>query len=152
MELLHIGAGNRIYDGFINTDRELRGDCKIAMDISKPWPYPNNSIDGIVSMHVLQQLHWRDLVFALREAYRVLKPRGVFRFGCPMVELLEWDLDYLLGWENINLFSIDLLTNVFSRIGFSSFKERGYRRSALPELARTDNRLRKGTKYFEAIK
>jgi len=145
MILLHIGCGNRKHSGFINSDKD-------TMDISKCWPYGDSSIDGIVSMHVLCQLSWRDLVFALREAYRVLKIGGVMRFGVPTVEL-DRDLDFLLGWNNINLFSIDLLRRVFlDKIGFSSFEVRNYHDSALPKLAEVDNRKDRGTFYLEVIK
>ena len=49
---------------------------KEVMDISKPWHYKDESVDGIVTMNCLQQLYWRELVFALREVYRVLKKGG----------------------------------------------------------------------------
>jgi SAM-dependent methyltransferase len=159
LTLLHIGCANRLYEGFINSDKYTvspRGapyKLDKVMDIAQTWPYADCSVDGIVSMHVLQQLTWRELVVALKEAYRVLKVGGVMRFGCPMVEIEDKDLDYLLGWRNINLFSIDLLERVLvKRIGFSKFRQRGYRRSALPELARIDNRPNRGTLYFDVIK
>lgn len=158
LKLLHIGAGGRYYDGFINSDMRESWKGKkhrqdLVMDISKPWPYEDKSIDGIVSMHALQQLAWRDLIVALKESYRVLKIGGVMRFGCPMIEIGNRDLDYLLGWNNINLFSFDLLKRVLvDRIGYSSIRERGYRRSTLPELAKIDNRRDRGTMYIEVIK
>jgi predicted SAM-dependent methyltransferase len=152
--LLHVGCANRIYPGFINTDKRDWGvPGSSIMDISQTWPYEDNSVDGIVSMHTLQQLNWRDLVIALKESYRVLKPGGVMRFGCPMAEISDKSLEYLLGWNNINLFSEDLLRIVLvDRIGFKSFRERGFRRSVLSELARVDNRPHRGTLYFEVIK
>jgi len=157
-KLLHVGSGGIYLDGFINSDnllwwksRERKLD--LVMDLGEPWLYEDNSIDGIVGMHVFQQLSWRELVVAFREAFRVLKKGGVMRIGCPMVEIMDKDLDYLLGWNNINLFSEDLLRRVLvDRIGFSKFRERGYRRSYLPELAKADNRPNRGTKYYDAVK
>lgn len=146
MTLLHIGCGNRRYEGFVNVD-------KAELDISKTWPYGDETVDGIVSMHVLQQLTWRELVVALRESHRVLKKAGVMRFGCPMVELAKWDLDYLLGWNNINLFSEDLLRTVLvDRIGFSVFHKSTYGQSLQQILARVDNRRDRGTVYFDVVK
>lgn len=143
---LHVGCGNRRHEGFINSNKD-------EMDLSKPWFYENESIDGIVSMHVIQQLTWRELIVAFKEAYRVLKKGGVMRMGCPMVEIEEYDLDYILGWNNINLFSFDLLKKVLvDRIGFTKILRRTFRRSVLPELAKLDNRPRKGTMYIEVIK
>jgi len=156
--LLHVGAANRYYEGFINSDMRTEWKGKqnkldLVMDLSKSWPYENDSVDGIVGMHVFQQIDWRGLVVAFKEAYRVLKPGGVLRMGCPMVEIEDKPLDYLLGWNNINLFSIDLLKMVLvDRIGFRHFKQRGYGRSRIPELAKIDNRNNRGTLYFEAIK
>ncbi len=157
MTLLHVGCANRYYEGFINSD--LRSEWKgkkhkldIQMDMTKPWLYKDESVDGIVGMHVFQQIDWRGLIVAFREAHRVLKRGGVLRMGCPMVEIMDRDLDYLLGWNNINLFSFDLLDRVLSRIGFRYFRQRGYGRSRLPILATIDNRPNRGTLYMEAIK
>ena len=151
--LLHIGCGNRIYEGFINSDKNVNGRPIEEMDLAKPWPYADESIDGIVSMHVMQQLTWRELLVAFPEAYRVLKKGGVMRMGCPSVEIADRRLEYLVGWNNINLFSFDLLKKVLvDRIGFSQIKNCQYKHSAIPELARLDNRSSRGTIYIEVIK
>jgi len=159
--LVHLGCANRYYEGFINTDKATtiqglsgRSENKIdaILDIGKKWPFEDESVDGITSMHVLQQVSWRELISGLREAHRVLKRGGVFRFGCPSVEIQDKTLDFLLGWNNINLFSKDLLTEVFNRLGFSSFRECRFHDSAMPELVEIDNRKDRGTRYYEAIK
>lgn len=157
LKLLHLGCANRYYEGFINSDlrRNWKGKenkIDLQMDISEPWPYEDESIDGIVSMHVLQQLSWRQLLVAISEAKRVLKKGGVMRFGCPMVEIEDRSLEYILGWNNINLFSIDLLRQVFNRFKFKKFRQRGFGKSRLPVLAKVDNRKDRGTLYFEVIK
>lgn len=159
--LLHIGCGNRIHEGFINSDKSFRNVVMTQeqdriteeMDISKPWPYKDGSVDGIISMQVFQQLVWQDLVFAFRESYRVLKKGGVMRFGTVLLES-EKSLDWLLGWNNINLFSFDLLKRVLvDQIGYSEIKERKFRETAIPEFILVDNRhIGKGTFYLEVIK
>lgn len=158
-KILHLGCGGLYQEGYINTDktdtspRGKKYKLDLILDISQPWPFEDSTIDGIVSMHVLQQVDWRGLVVALREAHRVLKRGGVMRFGCPMVEITDKPLEYLLGWNNINLFSYGLLKQVLvDRIGFSSFREHWYKRGAMPELYLLDNRHRRGTLYFEVIK
>lgn len=153
--MLHIGCANRYYDGFINSDvlTEWKGKTHkldMVMDVSKPWPYEDNQVDGIVSMHVLQQLVWRDLIYALNEAYRVLKPGGVIRLGVPAIEKGK-PLEYLLGWNNINLFSSDLLSIVLSKIGFLQIKECKYQESKVSEFIQIDNRPEQ-TIYLEAVK
>ena len=157
--LFNIGSGGDYHEDFVNIDRSLispsgkRVKLDLIFELGEKWPYEESEfVDGIVSMHVLQQLSWRNLTTCLTEAYRVLKVGGVFRFGCPMIEMEDRPLDYLLGWNNINLFSEDLLRNVFKRIGFSSFDKRLFGDSVLPILASVDNRKDRGTHYFEAIK
>jgi len=141
---LNIGCENRKFQGFVNTDKD-------EMDISKPWPYQDNSVDGISAMQVLQQLHWRDLVFCLREIYRVLKPGGVLRFSTVLIE--KHDLDYLLGWENVNVFNFELIKNVFNKIGFSKIRLAKPDDSVLLEFRVIDDyRVRKGSSYVEIIK
>jgi len=156
LKLLHVGAANRYYEGFINSDKlevwkGKKRKLDLVMDLGKPWPYKDEIVDGIVGMHVFQQLTWRELIVAFSEARRVLKKGGVLRMGVPMVEI-DKPLEYLLGWKNINLFSFGLLDNVLKRIGFIHFKERGYKRSRLPILATVDNRPNRGTLYYEAVK
>jgi SAM-dependent methyltransferase len=158
LKLLHIGAGGDSKKGFINSDKTLvwkgkKRQLDDVFELGGLWPYESDSIDGIVSMHVLQQLSWRELAFfALPEALRVLKKGGVMRFGCPMVEIEDKNLEWLLGWNNINLFHEDLLRRVFERVGFSSFTECEYGKSVLPILAKLDNRKDRGTRYYEVIK
>jgi ubiquinone/menaquinone biosynthesis C-methylase UbiE len=144
--LLHIGCGNCRVDGFINTD-------KAEMDISKPWPYEDESVDGIVSMQVFQQLCWRNLMVAFKESYRVLKKGGVMRFGTILIES-DKPLEYILGFKNINLFSFELLKKVLVwRIGYSDIQICQFRSSAIPEFASIDNRhINKGTFYIEVRK
>lgn len=156
--LLHVGCANRYYPGFINTDMRTEWKGKkhkldIVMDVSKPWPFKDGEVDGIVGMHVFQQVDWRGLLVAFSEAHRVLKPGGVLRMGCPMVEIKDRSLGYLLGWNNINLFSFDLLKSVLVyRMGFKTFDKKEFGQSAMPELATVDNRKDRGTMFLEAIK
>jgi predicted SAM-dependent methyltransferase len=159
LTLFNIGCGGDYHEGFVNIDRSVisprgkRVKIDLVFELGEKWPYNEKEfVDGIVGMHVLQQLSWRELITCLREAYRVLKKGGGMRFGCPMAEMEEYDLDYLLGGNNINLFNEDLLRMGFIRIGFGKFHRREFGESALPILATVDNRKDRGTWYFEAIK
>lgn len=143
--LLHVGCANRYYDGFINSDmctgwKDKEYKLDLVMNMAEPWPYENESVDGIVGMAVFQQLVWRDLVVAFQESFRVLKPGGVMRLGVPMIENGK-PLDHLLGWNNINLFNYPLLKTVLvEHIGYTSIKLCKYRETSVPEFAQIDNR------------
>ena len=158
MKLLHVGCANRYYEGFENSDKMTswkgrKYKLDRVMPLGEPWPHKDKSVDGIVGMHVFHQLSWRELVVAFREAYRVLKPGGVLRMGLPMVEIIDRDLDYLLGWNNINLFSFDLLERVLvERIGFRSIENCDYQKTAIEEFKQIDNRRNRGTWYIECVK
>lgn len=142
--LLHIGCGKRRYEDLINTDKN-------EMDIAKPWPHQDGSVDGIVSMCVFQCLFWKDLVFVFKESYRVLKKGGVMRMGVVLVESNYPDL-FLYG-DNLLLFSFDLLKNILvDRTGYSSIKLCKWRETAIPEFIPVDSRHDWGTSYIEVIK
>jgi len=143
--LIHIGCRNRKYEGFINTDKD-------EMDITKPWPYESNSVDGIISMQVFQCLTWKELMFTFSESLRVLKKGGVMRMGVSLMET-NYRLDEVLYGNNINLFSFDLLKNVLiDRIGYSSIKLCKYRETLIPEFAQVDSRSNRGSSYIEVVK
>lgn len=155
MTYLHLGCANRYVDGFINTDLRTEWKGKVykldqQLDISKSWPFEDNSVDGIVSMHVLHQLYWRDLVFALREAYRVLKVGGVMRSGVPLMESGK-PVDFLLGWNNINLLDKPLFVWIFNQVGFNDIGWRNFGESSIESFGKFDNR-RDHTFYLEVKK
>ena len=113
LKYLHVGCATRYSKGFINSDLLTGWKGKMykldeQMDMSKPWNHEDGSVAGIVGMAVFQQLLWRDLVFAFGEAHRVLKKGGVIRMGVPFLENGK-PIGYLLGWNNTNLLSYELL-------------------------------------------
>jgi predicted SAM-dependent methyltransferase len=156
--LLHVGCANRYHEGFENSDKMTGWDDKEykldrVMPLGEPWPRSNESVDGIVGMHVFQQLPWRELIVCFREAFRVLKPGGVLRMGIPTAEMTGRKLEWLVGWNNVNLLNEQILRDVLvDHIGFKQLRERGFRRSRIKELGKVDNREKRFTKYFEATK
>jgi len=52
-------------------------------DIVLGLPVPDNSVQGLYASHVLEHLSLEDMRVALRNAFRILKPGGVFRLIVP---------------------------------------------------------------------
>jgi SAM-dependent methyltransferase len=69
--------------GWINSDIIAAPGIQISRDIRDGLPLPTDSIDYAVSIHGLGDLPYPDLVPALRELRRVLKPGGTLRLGLP---------------------------------------------------------------------
>lgn len=55
-------------------------------DIIKGLPVPDNACKGVYCSHVLEHLSLIDFRLALRNTYKILKSRGVFRFVLPDLE------------------------------------------------------------------
>jgi ubiquinone/menaquinone biosynthesis C-methylase UbiE len=69
--------------GWINVDLVPRSSVDISSDIRDGLPIRTDSIDYISSLHALQALKIEEIMEALREFSRVLKPGGVLRLGLP---------------------------------------------------------------------
>lgn len=77
---LHLGCGSKKKEGYLNVD--LFGDPDFRCDLNQfPWPWEDNSIDEIFSEHWLE--HVDDFEKTIHEAYRVLKPNGLFHAKVP---------------------------------------------------------------------
>jgi SAM-dependent methyltransferase len=80
---LNWGCGPCTALGWINADRKAGAGVDLRCDIRDGLPIRANSLDYIVSIHVLQDLMYTDLRPALRELHRILKPGGILRIGLP---------------------------------------------------------------------
>jgi predicted SAM-dependent methyltransferase len=174
---LHWGCGGWAAPGWINSDaRELPG-VDFVCDIQKGLPLESDSVDYAVSIHALQEIAFPNLVPALSELRRVLKPSGVLRLCLPDLEkglaaYQRGDRDYFavpdsdaqsLGgkfivqmlWYSYSrlLFTRDFIEEMlvkanFARVDHCRFKET---RSPWPEILTFDNR-EKESLFVEARK
>lgn len=79
---LEIGSGpDRKVAGWTTAD--LCDGCDLVIDLSKPLPFPDNSVERIYSSHVLEHFFFGGLMQLLSECRRVLKPSGVFSASVP---------------------------------------------------------------------
>jgi len=83
---LNWGCGPCVVPGWINSDRHTGAGIDLSCDIREGLPLQSHSLDYIVSIHALQDLSYDDLLPALRELRRLLKPGGVLRLGLPDLE------------------------------------------------------------------
>ena len=71
-------SGKKVYTKFPNDVRRC--------DVTRGLPYSAETVDVIYSSHMLEHLFYKQALAFLREAYRVLVPRGVLRLVLPDLE------------------------------------------------------------------
>jgi SAM-dependent methyltransferase len=83
---LNLGCGDKILPGYVNVDvAPSRAGHKpdVLCDLHRLEPFKDNSVDEILSVHVVEHF-WRwEVVDVLREWRRVLKPQGRMILECP---------------------------------------------------------------------
>jgi SAM-dependent methyltransferase len=94
---LNWGCGAHVAEGWINSDVKETPEVDLVADIKEGLPLKANSVDYAVSVHALPELPYPDLVPALRELRRVLKPGGVLRLALP--DLRRAIVAYVAGDE-----------------------------------------------------
>lgn len=87
---LNIGSGQQRMDpaeGWVNVDIEPLFKPEVVLDItdmSKPWPWPADSVDEIMISHVLEHIPPGDKFFwVLKEIYRVCKNDAIINVILP---------------------------------------------------------------------
>lgn len=80
---LHIGCGHNRLAGWLNSDIRPKHANVIHIDLFKPLPFPDASLDYIFSEHVIEHFTWEDGQTILGECHRVLKPGGRLRISTP---------------------------------------------------------------------
>ena len=174
---LNWGCGVPGEPGWVNADIKEGPGIDISADIRHGLPLEDDSFDYAVSIHALPELPFPDLVPALRELRRVLKPGGVLRLSLPDLELAiatfqRGDRGYFLipdtdarslggklavqltwyGWSR-SLFTRDLIEELLYGAGFRTVTHLGFRESASghPGIIDLDNREQESL-FVEAVK
>jgi len=81
---LNLGSGERYIKGFVNIDYCKNTNPDLILDIGKEkLPFEANSVDLIVTNHLLEHLTKKQGIFCLKECFRVLKKGGEFYIGIP---------------------------------------------------------------------
>ncbi|WP_242057170.1 MULTISPECIES: methyltransferase domain-containing protein [Oscillatoriales] len=86
MQLLNIGCGSVFHPAWTNIDMASFSPDVQSYDLRKGLPYANNYFDVCYSSHVIEHLTIDEVKFHLKEALRVLKPKGIIRVVVPDLE------------------------------------------------------------------
>ena len=174
---LNWGCGPTPPAGWLNADR-LRGPrITLSGDIRDGLALPAEAVDYAVSIHALQDLPYLDIMPALVELKRVLRPGGILRVGLPDLERaieawLRQDAAYFyipdqetrtLGGKLIvqaiwygssrTPFTWDFFQELATKAGFRHVTRCKFRHteSRWPEIVELDNRERESF-FAEAVK
>jgi SAM-dependent methyltransferase len=173
---LNWGCGGFVVPGWVNSDIK-EGEGVITRDIRDGLPFENDWFDYAVSIHALPELSYPELLPALEELRRVLKPRGVLRLGLPDLEkgfeayrqgrrdyfLVNDDEARSLGGKLIaqilwfgysrSVFVCDFIEELLWKAGFDDVYPVGFRetRSRDAHIVSLDNRERESL-FVEAVK
>jgi predicted SAM-dependent methyltransferase len=115
-----LGAGPIRFEGWFQTDKEL-------LDVTSPddWSilFKPESIDSVLSEHMLEHLSEAEGRIAAAECYRYLKPGGLFRVAVP--DGYRRDAAYVKEAAPPNdghqmFYNIDTLTALLEGVGFTT--------------------------------
>ncbi|WP_123587463.1 class I SAM-dependent methyltransferase [Pseudomonas fluorescens] len=81
---LDIGCGPKCLPGFVGVDRFPMPGVQVLADLDKPLPFEDNSVELVHAAHSLE--HVSDLMFTMREIYRVCKHKAQVCIVVPYYE------------------------------------------------------------------
>ena len=84
---VNLGSGNRPLSGYLNIDINPGADLCLNLDTTD-LPLADSSADAVVCMSAINYFTRQRASELIRETHRVLKPRGVARFGAQDMEML----------------------------------------------------------------
>jgi SAM-dependent methyltransferase len=138
------------------------------LNVTKRFPYPDNTFRYVFSAHMLEHLYPDEAEFCLREVRRVLQPGGLVRIVIPDLDRIvasydphnpEPTLDSIYQgnrrnsherarhWWHYNETSLRAL---LQRIGFGQIERCQYQQGRCADVERIDNRP--DSLFMEAVK
>jgi len=112
MKTLNLGCGKDIRQStknitYVNLDKFNLPGVDVVWDLDKyPWPFKDNEFDKVIAKHVIE--HLEDVVRAIEEIYRILKPGGILYIEVPI-------------YPNPNAFADPTHKHVFTERTFNFF-------------------------------
>ena len=137
------------------------------LDVTRPLPYPDGSLEAAFGSHVLEHLTPAEAEAALRELHRVLRPGGVLRIAVPDLDRVVGEYDperpdeFLFGmWQGRErstsrhrhwwLYNERSLRALLERCGFAGIERRAFREGRCPDVERIDSRPE--SLFMEAVR
>lgn len=116
---VQFGSGGNILDGWVNHDAEV--------DITKPLPYADNSVDFILAEHCAEHISGPDVLRFFDECRRILKSGGVLRVCVPSLFRVDKAKarDLVLNHGHLMVFYPDTLKRLLVIAGFGNVVETG---------------------------
>ena len=81
---INLGCNKHAKPGYINVDLEDYPGVDITCDLNKAWPWDDNSVDEIVAYDLVE--HLPNAIHTMNEAWRILKPGGIFEILVPSTD------------------------------------------------------------------
>ena len=83
---INLGCGHRKVEGMLNIDNRIECSPDLVCDLSKTFPFEDNSIEVVRAYDFLEHIPIGKTVFVMEEIYRVLKPNGEFIHFSPSTD------------------------------------------------------------------
>jgi len=78
---LNLGCNRNVLKGFVNVDIVKFKGVDVATDLSKRWPWEDNSVDHIRSVDIIE--HIKDKTHLMNEGWRVLREGATWQILVP---------------------------------------------------------------------
>lgn len=85
---LHLGSNKTELDGWLNSDIIPQNKKSIFLDVTKRFPFNENSFHFVFCEHLIEHLSLDDGLFMLKECFRILKRNGRIRIGTPDLNVI----------------------------------------------------------------
>jgi predicted SAM-dependent methyltransferase len=179
-QLLHLGCGGSIFDGWTNADffcglkpwKKYKNKPDWMLDLRFPLNCDDNTWDGVFTEHALEHLYPIQVLNLLKELNRTMKPGAWLRVTVP--DLKQY-IDYYCGKEvneifwrwttgceairsltqnygHLSVWDSELLNRVFKEAGFVNIKEVSFRQGTDKRLFKDREERAWGTLYMEGQK
>lgn len=75
---LHLGCGPNVLPDWINVEGEhySQQENTYIHNLIEQYPFPDNSVDEILAVHVIEHIEPNKVIYMLNEWLRILKPGG----------------------------------------------------------------------------